>query len=528
MRESVKSGDRTIALYSKASGIPVYTDEEWHKNEGDALEYGKDYDFSRSFFEQFHEFSKIIPRTARSCGTGNIRCDYIANMDQSKDCYLVFNTTSDENCAYGCSTNNCKDSFDMNYTDYVEKSYYTLFSEKCFKTHFSEGCSDSSDLWFSKNCSGSMNCFGCVNLKNKSYCFLNEQLTKEEYSKRLEALRLDTWEGIQRAKELAHAFWKTQPVKFMNAFSNFNVSGEYIHYSKNVHDSYLIIGGENLAYCQYQLGPGAKDSMDITVWGTVNELCYETVTCGYGTNNVKFSAECWPGDKNLEYCMFMKNCSDCFGCFGLKNRQYCIFNKQYKKEEYEALRARIVEQMKEVPYYDKKGRIYTYGEFFPMEHSPFGYNTSALYEHFPLTKEEALKEGFPWDDPERKEYAPTLDASKLPESVTDTDDSVLNEILGCLKCKKAYRIIASELKFLRDENIALPRHCIECRHQERIARRRKPLSYERTCMCNGDTSSLHAREHNHTGPCPKAFKTSYAPENPETVYCESCFQKEVN
>ena len=50
--------------------------------------------------------------------------------------------------------------------------------------------------------------------------------------------------------------------------------------------------------------------------------------------------------------------------FYLKRKQYSILNKQYSKEEYEKLRAHIIEDMKKNPYVDSLGRVYTYGEFF--------------------------------------------------------------------------------------------------------------------------------------------------------------------
>jgi len=51
----------------------------------------------------------------------------------------------------------------------------------------------------------------------------------------------------------------------------------------------------------------------------------------------------------------------------LRNKQHCILNKQYSKEEYEALAPKIIQHMNDMPYTDKKGRVYKYGEFFPTE-----------------------------------------------------------------------------------------------------------------------------------------------------------------
>jgi hypothetical protein len=41
------------------------------------------------------------------------------------------------------------------------------------------------------------------------------------------------------------------------------------------------------------------------------------------------------------------NSSNLFGCIGLRGKEYCILNKQYTKEEYEALVPKIIEKMKE-------------------------------------------------------------------------------------------------------------------------------------------------------------------------------------
>ena len=58
--------------------------------------------------------------------------------------------------------------------------------------------------------------------------------------------------------------------------------------------------------------------------------------------------------------------------------------------------------MNQMPYEDKKGRIFKYGEFFPTEIMPFSYNDSVVCEYFPLTKEEILEKGYKYKDPETK------------------------------------------------------------------------------------------------------------------------------
>jgi hypothetical protein len=73
-------------------------------------------------------------------------------------------------------------------------------------------------------------------------------------------------------------------------------------------------------------------------------------------------------------------------------------NKEYSKEEYEKLKVQIVEDMKKNPYVDELGRVWSYGEFYPIKFNLFGYNESDVMKFFPKTKEEALSMGYMWHE----------------------------------------------------------------------------------------------------------------------------------
>ena len=345
-------------------------------------------------------------------------------------------------------------------------------------------------------------------------------------------MKLNTWSGLQKAKAKADAFALKFPVAYINGILHDNVTGEYISESKNVHYGYLVNGGRDLKYVQYLQVPGAEDSYDITFWGNTNVRAYENCQSGWGLSNAHFLQLCWNEVVNSEYCLDCRGISDCFGCAGLKKKQYCIFNKQYSKEEYETLRKKIIAHMDEMPYIDKKGRVYKYGEFFPVELSPFEYNVSLAQEHFPLTKEQAISEGYSWYDSPPLEYKTTMAASEIPDAIEDVPDSILKEILECIQCKKAYRIIKMELDFLRQEKLPVPRQCVDCRHNARIAQRSKAFLYHRRCQCSGRKSSnnvyANAVSHFHgTKPCPNEFETAHDPKGPEIIYCLKCFWAEV-
>ena len=123
--------------------------------------------------------------------------------------------------------------------------------------------------------------------------------------------------------------------------------------------------------------------------------------------------------------------------------------------------------MDEMPYTDKNGRIYKYGEFFPIEMSGLGYNETIANAYLPLTKDEALKKGFIWKDSVKKEFKVTMEAKDIPDDIKDVDESILKEVLGCMTCNEPFKLIPFELNFLQTNKIPIPRECFLCRHENR-------------------------------------------------------------
>jgi hypothetical protein len=152
-----------------------------------------------------------------------------------------------------------------------------------------------------------------------------------------------------------------------------------------------------------------------------------------------------------------------------------------------------------------------YGLFFPPELAPFAYNETIAQESFPLTKAEAEKKGYRWQDELQKTTGKeTLKSEDIPDHINDVKDSMTEEVLKCVECSRNYKIIPAELAFYRKMVLPPPRKCFNCRHLDRV-RRRGPLKlFDRKC-----------------DNCSKDIQTSYAPDRPETVYCEQCYQREV-
>lgn len=528
---SAFSGKNIFSLYPPSAGRKVVTDQEWFGDSWDAMEYARDFDFSRDFFTQFFELEKEVPAYALNIER-MVDSPYAANAATLKNCYLVFNSNSSEDCLYGNDYFLSKNCIDNSHVNSSEKCYECFWLYKCYECYFTIMSVESHNLWFCRDCLGCNDCFGCTNLRKSSYCIFNKQYTKEEYFRILSEMKLDTKTGIEEASVVARAFWGTQINKYHQGLQNLNSYGSYVSNSKNVTESYMVKGGEDVKYSQYASVAKIKDSYDYSIWGQDVELCYETSVCGENIYNVKFSWDCWPNNNNVEYSTHLKSCSDCFGCVGLRSKQYCIFNKQYTKEEYEVLVGKIKKHMDEMPYVDKKGNIYKYGEFFPIEFASFGYNNSLAIQHFSITKEEIIENNYGWIEEEPGKYAITKMSSEIPESISEVDESITKEILECAQCRRPFRIVPNEFIFLKNGNLPIPSKCSECRHEHRISDRFKIFLYDGHCMCGGSTDETgqfkNTAKHTHGDtPCGETFRTGFNPKYGDIVYCESCYQKEV-
>ncbi|KKP33294.1 MAG: hypothetical protein A2312_01905 [Candidatus Staskawiczbacteria bacterium RIFOXYB2_FULL_32_9] len=522
-RKSDFSGKEIFSMWPQESDTKVYENSVWFSDKWDALEHGKDYDFSKPFFEQLLDLRKNVPIYALSTTLG-VDSDYCNNFTALKNCYLVFSSNYSEDCMYGTGINHSKNCIDNIKVFKSENCHENFFVNSSFNVFFSAQCSDSMNIWFCKDCVGCNDCIGCIGLRNKSYYIFNKPYTKEEYQAEFQKFNFASYQAMKDFSKKVHEFWLKFPVKYMQGLKNSNVSGEYIKNSKNVLNSYLVSGGENLRYCSEINVEPVKDCYDYSVWGDKAELVYECMSCGLGVNNIKFCAECWPDFRDSEYSLFCQSSSNLFGCVGVRKKEYCILNKQYTKEEYERLKEKIIKHMKEMPYKDASGMLYSYGEFFPGIFSGVFYNNSLAHEHFPLTKTEAERKGYFWKDETKRAYVVTKKYSDLPDDIKEVPVSITSEIISCQEweenqdiavqhnCTEGFRILVSELEFYKKFSLPLPRRCPNCRYHERIKWRNPMKLWHRKCMKPG---------------CNNEFETSYAPDRPEIVYCETCYNNEV-
>ena len=476
-----------IATYDKDVIFPVYCRDCWLSDKWDAKKLGQDFDFNRPLFEQFHDLLKEVPKLA-VINERSENSEFTHYSDQNKNGFLLVGTARCEDCMFGYRSFDIKDCVDCAFLSESEMCYECIDSENLYECVYCLRCKNSRNLKVCHDCENCKNCFGCTNLRNKEFCWGNQQLTPTEFSKKLKQQDC-SWENFDALRK-SGIFRATKCIQCEDC------KGDNITKSKNCQQCFDVSESE---HCNYCMSATKNNNCADTEFIDQSSWCWNG-SSQERNNNCICCAVVWYSN-DMMYCENCVSSHDLLGCIGMRHAAYCILNKQYSKEEYFTLREKILKHMKQTG---------EFGEFFPIQFAPFAYNETIAMEHFPLTKKEVLERKWKWKDDRQKDHQ-TATISKLPNDIVDITDTICKEILACEKCKKNYKIQKQELKFYRKMTLSIPRKCPNCRHVERLKLRNPRHLWNRNC-----------------DKCSAEIQTTFSPERHEKVYCEKCYLDEVN
>ncbi|MCX6756134.1 MAG: hypothetical protein NTX85_02245 [Candidatus Nomurabacteria bacterium] len=512
-RECDLCNENFISMYSPDSEYTVYCPKCWWGDKWDWRDYGIDFDETKSFLDQFSSLLKSTPLCGLSINTSTTNGSPYNNHAQDlKNCYLTFLTSYNENSAYGVLVTGNKDVVDCSMVMNCDSCY------DCMNIFKSNGCVGTRgnarfnlDCFFCRDCDNCTDCIGCTNLKNKKYCIFNQQYSREEYLQIKESLKINTWSGYKKLEEDSNIFWKTQIPK--PAYDDMSVdhTGSYVFDSKNCKECYDVTGVENGKFLLMLYNKPVRDVYDISSWGGNLSSSYEGNNIGENASNLKFTQETGIGSMDIEYSKLVFGSSYVFGGVSVRNGKYVILNKEYSKDQYFELMEKIKIQMNDVPYINSLGHVYKYGEFFPMEISPFAYNKT-LAQFFNKLSEKDIKDyGLNFEKDNSNDHSISLDWSDLKDDINEVGEDILKEIISCRECSKGYRIIGQEYSFLKKMNLPIPRECHFCRINKKF-------------NLWVDNMSLKDRV---CDKCGINFRTHYTLESAPVIFCKKCYQNEV-
>ncbi len=495
-----------ISSYSQDVSFPVYCHGCWWSDKWNAHDYGRDIDFSQSFFTQLKELQSVVPRIAivNDNGVASVNCEYTYDFFYSKNSYLCVGAWEFENAMYLYFGGYGKDIVDCFSLYHSEMCYECVRVEHSARCAFCTLCYNCTDCTLCYDMRGCTDCIMSTGLRNKKYHIKNVQYTKEEYEQKKAEMNLTSRKSLQQLKSEFKEMVKLFPKRYMYAVKTVDSTGNMLTGCKNSKNIFFQLNTEDSKYSYF--GEAMKHCYDQYMTGRA-EMAYECNVAdeSYGT---MFGTFCLKG-KNVHYSDYCHSGNELLGCIGMKKAEYSILNKRYSKEEYEELYRKIKEHMLQLG---------EWGEFFPMSLSPFPYNESAAYDRFYIDKEQVESRGLVWRDREPRDYTPDFSAGNIPDDITLVTESLANKILACCnqgsaghgKCTTAFRILEAEVNVYQKLGIPLPDKCPNCRYYERLLGMNTMKMWKRTTEDGVEVM------------------TSYSPDQPDKIYSEAGYNNLIN
>lgn len=465
-----ETGEKLISSYPPDSSYVVYSQPHWWGDAWDPMIYSQNYDPSKPITEQIYRLWHSVPVPALDNSYREVEnSDFINGNGPSKECYLTSNSAYNEKCLYGWMIFYSSSILDSNY---ITESEYCSFSQhlwKCYDVHFSWDTSECRNSRYLFSCEWCQNILWWVRLKNQKYQILNTPCTKDEFDITLKKLQYDAIYRKDFEKKLQNLI-QTVGLESSALTGSVNSIGDFCYDSKSAYECYDIGNCEDVLYITDSFN--TRDSAHISMWWDGTSLSYDCIDVGQNISNIYFSSACWEWAIYNLYSHKCNNCQYIFGCSGLRNKSYCIFNKQYSKEAWEDTVKMIIRQMQ---------NEWTWWDFLNQKYATFAYNESLGSIFAPISREEAISWWFRWSD--RIEGTSThtqkiINGNQLPDEIGWIPDDILNWVIKCPTTGKLFQVQSLELELLRKFWIPIPKiHPIE-RIKMRLAWDKREFSFD--------------------------------------------------
>ena len=494
-----ETGKPVLTYVHPVTGFTVLPDVEWFDR--DFSDQAQTYDPQQSFLTQFAELQKRVPVLATlnnkethhsiaMVSNGDVN-SYFVVACISRDAFFSINGIGERFMEIS-NSRQVHDGFRVVDSENIHNARYILASKNCVNVSFLFDCRDVTDSFFAWN------------KRHKKYLWFNEQLSKEEYERRIATIDfssraiLKDYERQFFAMIASQAIW---PETFnVNAQES---SGEYLTDVYHCKNSFLCWNGSKDLYWVIHGYDRAERCAFVTGTYSASDLYY---CCTVANSSCCLFSFHIIGCQNMEYCMQCFNCENCFGCVGLRNKKFHIFNQPYSEEEYwqrvDELKCAMLE----------KGE---YGEFFPLSfcHSYLPQSGPGLYL---LCEEEEYKRlGWELFDPEShgaigidlSEGAQPLSMNQIPDRLDASCMDLAGKPLFDDQLKRRFAFIKPELNYYKEHGLPLPNEHFISRVQKIVWMSNGAVFENRNCMaCHKDMRIAKN----------KMFLY-------RTVYCRSCY-----
>jgi len=470
-RNCDQTSEKIFSTFPATSPFPVVDEGYWFSDEFDATSFSQKFDFKRLFVEQLLELWIRVPRPARIVrDSKNVVASH--GVRSSEGAYFLFDASGAKNCLYSVGVWDSSECVDCYYVRDCSECYESIHCRSSSKLRWCESSARCHDSWFLSNCEDCSHCLFCTNLKGKEYHIFNKPVSPEAYAEAVQERNLGTLAGAEDARGEWAGFLADQPLPHIVGEEVGSSTGNFLYDCTSVFDSFECSSSSNVVHCHFL--HESRDCLDGFGYGPNVSRSIQFVNVSGNASRIINCVECWDEVHDLTYCSYCTQSSNLFCCVGLKGKEYCIFNKQYSKDEYEALKDDITRHLKQRS---------VWGKFFPANFSGYPYNLSSANVHMPLSKVPAKMLGFTWDDKSEVIKPSQLLGSQvlgsggseeespfdeIPQRLADAKDSAVSKVYLCEMTGRPFRLTKDELALHRRLGVALPTRAFEQRHQERV------------------------------------------------------------
>jgi hypothetical protein len=493
-----RTGKKLLSCYDPKEFPKIVDHAYWMSADFDTRDYGRPFDFSRGFFEQYFEMVREVPRpnvTILNCEN----VEYANHVFWSKNCYLCFICFHCENVLYSFRARNCRESMYLFNCRELELCVQCANCVNGFDLQYAEFCIDCHNSRFLSNCISCSDCYQCANLKHKQYCIGNVQHTKDEYERRMKDIDLSSYRMYEHEWAAWQTFLATQPIQAERNINCENSTGTLLTNCRSCTTCSNLSNAEN---CVNSYGNNQSETCDASAEGSQVGVMAVGFLDSQRVAFTMIAEHCY----DILYSQHMFQSHDCFGCFGLKNASYCILNKEYVPDEYEQVKKKVIAHMKQTG---------EWGTYFPPRYSPFCWQdtnaAAVLSASFDDPAAIAEKLGLRSDPTIGKTESPdALSSGELPDRVDEFFERHLGSIWACAQTRRAYKITKQEMCLYRKFRVPAPR--IHWRTIfEQYYSRMYPMPYEAACGACGKRMCSYIR------PCTTT----------RTLLCDQCFGETV-
>ncbi|MFH1404713.1 MAG: hypothetical protein ABIH21_01285 [Patescibacteria group bacterium] len=502
----METGKPTMSYIHPDLDFKIVLDDEWHNIDvGTIKEYQSKFDSNKPFFDQYYDLITKVPFGARR-EWRNIKNTIGIGMWDVEDSYIVCSTVDGKRCMYTYyCLEKCEDITDGLFVYTCQNCWncaQIMRCHSCNSAFESRDCMKCSFIYDCRNCE---NVYGGTNLRNKKYIWFNEQLSKEEWEEKVKGIDLSCRTRFDEYMEKFKAL-----IENSVSPENFNINspdctGEYLTDCVRCEETYYSQKCTDCAWTQGSAG-GERSYFISCVYPASDCWMGSMIT---NSHDIKFSSIIGKS-RSIEYSTNCHDCENCFGCVGLKNKKFHIFNKEYSEDEY----WKEVDKIKCAMLDNDE-----YGEFLPPRMSPTGiqFSQAALFYHMP--QDEIKKYCDEILDPDKgavlsdakTDDKDILSIKDVPDCLADIDqDKYVGKPFMDEKANRRWSVAPIEFKFLSERKLPFPQGHYSTRMRNLYSMLNAPDCEQMDCTA-----------------CGKSIRASKNMGLKRRVYCHDCYLKHL-